>query len=152
MRLSSEPDELIGEHKMRRWHVIPPTRFLAIYLHEHVADDPRTMHDHPASNISVLLAGELVEYTPDLPVDPGFFDCVTYNGRTVYFSRATGRTIEKSRFVPRVCFRLAEDPHRLELPAPGARAWTLWIRFRNRRQWGFFEPAGWRPRRRSAAL
>ena len=145
MRGSLKPDELIGEHQMRRGWILPPTSSFVVYLHRHEHDDPRFVHDHPADNLSILLRGELVEYTPALSF-------VAWLDRHVIVSHAPdshhrcyfrdGRPLLTSRSLGCFTFRLAEDAHRLEVKS-GA-AWTVWIRFRNRRKWGFFEPAGWR--------
>lgn len=144
MRLSLAPDEVIGSHKMLRWCIIPNTRFLAIYLHKHQSNDPRTPHDHPADNISIRLRGELFEYRPTRPRYPENLDSATHGNVTVYFMK-DGSAIEGLRPMPRIAFRRAEDPHRLE--CSGVACWTIWIRFRVRRPWGYFEPSGWRRRR-----
>jgi hypothetical protein len=140
MRLSLEPDELIGEHKMRRWWILPANTWFNAYVHEHVSNDPRYLHDHPCDNISIRLAGELVEYTPRPSI----------TGHTVYSPEQSewvtfvgDHQLENSRSLPRVRIRKAEHAHRLELIGAHP-AWTIWIRFKNRRQWGFFEPSGWR--------
>lgn len=151
MRLSREPDEIIGRHEMLRWFLIPPTGALAIYLHKHQGNDPRTHHDHPSDNVTILLAGELVEYRPktrdELPAEQLGAVIAVSNPewtRLVLMTDA-GAIFERGDFVSRVRFRRAEDPHRLEL-IDGRPAWTIWIRFRHRRDWGYFERLGWRPR------
>ena len=148
MRLSRAPDEVIGQHKMLRWHLIPPSRFLAIYLHKHQGDDPRTLHDHPADSISIRLRGTLLEFRPGHPRYPEYLDCAERGNERVYFMK-NGDTIEGAREMPRFVFRRAEEPHRLEVGLRGP-CWTIWIRLRNRRSWGFFYPTGWRERIRRA--
>jgi hypothetical protein len=146
MRGSLAPDEIIGEHAMLRWHLFGPTSRLAIYLHKHQGDDPRTPHDHPADNISIRLRGTLFEYRPSSSSNMTKHAlAVAHRGDRFVAFGLGGIAFENARALPRICFRRAEDAHRLELPKPGATAWSLWIRFRNRRQWGYFEPNGWRP-------
>lgn len=147
MRLSLEPDELIGEHKMRRWWIFPANPWFNAYVHEHVRNDPRTLHDHPCDNISIRLRGRLVEFVPLVgfhPDSPVVWGTVSNPKRTrrVHFD-SRGMAHDVGRPIRFIRFCRAEDAHRLEL-VDGKPAWTLWIRFRNRRKWGFFEPTGWR--------
>ncbi len=87
---------------------------LGIYLHHlHADDEDRAHHDHPWTFISFLFHRGYWEHTPA--------------GR--YWHR---------RFS--VLYRPAEWRHRLELVAP---TWTLIVRFRRRRVWGFWLPSGW---------
>lgn len=164
MRGSRAPDEIIGEHGMRRWWILPRNRLFNVYLHQHRGDDARLLHDHPAWNVSIRLAGQLVEYTPTpasalglavnyLP-DQLRFECehpdieaVVPMGDSPYrqfvlFYR--GEALVEPRLVGRLTFRPAWAAHRLEL-VEGRPAWTLWIRGPNRRAWGFYTPTGWIP-------
>lgn len=158
IRASLEPDELIGEHEMRRWWLLPRNRWFNVFLHEHQADDSRFLHDHPCDSISIRLRGELVEYRPTRPRywettlrplpseadgDPTRWIWGPEGAEFVQFT-AAGVQLDRAHAMPRIRIRHAEEAHRLEL-VNGRRAWTLWIRFSNRRRWGFFEPAGWRP-------
>lgn len=144
-RLSLACDEIIGDHKMQRWWLLPRNRWFNVYLHRHQGDDPRTPHDHPCDNVSIRLRGELVEHTPDsleaIEHVIGPLSSVVHGKRCVWF--AHGLVCETGRRLRRIRFRRAEDTHRLEVIT--GRAWTIWIRFRNRRRWGYYEPTGWRP-------
>jgi hypothetical protein len=93
------------------------TPWFGVYLH-HVllSDDDRVLHDHPWPFVSFILAGGYWEHTP--------------LGRTWY-----GPTS--------ILCRCPEQLHRIELP-DGKTAWTLVVRGRRRRQWGFDDRGQWR--------
>ena len=61
------PDYVIGEPEtpyMLRWWVISKNQIFNIYLHMILrSDDDRALHDHPFSNISILLQGNYIEHT-----------------------------------------------------------------------------------------
>jgi hypothetical protein len=153
LRGTLAPDEIIGEHEMLRWMLLPRNRWFNVYLHKHQGDDPREPHDHPVDNISIRIRGGLVEFTPadvhrsracatiDGVEGPIHAIC---NGDVCVWFGPLGDPYGVYRPLPRVRFRRAEQPHRLEL-LNDRPAWTLWIRFRNRRRWGYYEPSGWRP-------
>jgi hypothetical protein len=87
---------------------------LGIFLHHlHASDEDRALHDHPWSFLTCLLSGGYFEWTP------------------------AGRSWRR-RFS--ILYRPAEWQHRLELVRP---VWTLVVRFRRRRPWGFITPTGW---------
>lgn len=147
LRLSLEPDEVIGHHEMLRWWLLPRNPWFNAYVHKHQSDDPRWPHDHPCDNLSILLRGRLIEYVPDsLVPEHALCHVVMHEGRSVLFYAENGDPIERARMLGRFTRRRAEDIHRLELVA-GQPAWTLWIRWRNRRQWGFWRPSGWQKAR-----
>ena len=150
LRGTLAPDEVIGEHKMLRWMLLPRNRWFNVYLHKHQGYDPRTPHDHPCDNISIRLRGELLEFTPYKvqAFRPGVTQVV--GDRVVYFRH--GECLEKARLLPRIRFRRAEDVHRLARTFGPRPCWTLWIRFRNRRRWGYYELAGWRPAKTARQL
>ena len=62
------PDFVIGpagDPYMRRWWVIPRNKWFNIYLHNIMrSDDDRALHDHPWTNVSVLLRGSYLEHLP----------------------------------------------------------------------------------------
>lgn len=90
------------------------TRVFGIFLHHLISsDDDRALHDHPWSFITILLTGGYWEHT-------------------------TTERLWRGRFS--VLFRPAEWQHRLELEKP---VWTLVIKFRTRRSWGFIMKDGW---------
>lgn len=61
------PDFVIGSPDnpyLLRWFVIPRNSIFNIYLHCFMrSDDDRALHDHPWTNLSILLRGRYVEHT-----------------------------------------------------------------------------------------
>lgn len=80
------------------------------------------MHDHPWPFVSVILAGGYYEVTPA----KGWKD-------------GEGPTQRRWYGPGRVLTRPAEWIHRVEIP-PGRDAWTLILRGRKERSWGFWCP------------
>jgi hypothetical protein len=119
------PDVIIGGHDdpyMLRWHLIPRNPLFNIYLHQFLrSDDDRALHDHPWSNVSILLEG-------------------TYTEHRIEQGGIHTRTIrEAGDVVVRLSGRVA---HRIELHA--GRCVTLFITGPRYRSWGFHCPtAGW---------
>jgi hypothetical protein len=113
------PDEIIGgddDPYMLRWKLIV-TPWVRVYLHRFIrSDDDRALHDHPASNLSILLSGQYREIMP-------------------------GRVALRRPFRP--VWRRAEAAHRVEL-IDGRRVWSLFLRGPTKREWGFHCPQGWR--------
>lgn len=114
---------------LTRYHLIR-TRWFGLYLHHlHTSDEDRALHDHPWTFATVLLSGGYFEHVQEH----------TYQLRDCRWTRVpcTSR-YWRPRFS--VLWRPAEFAHRLELVSP---VWTLVLRFRVRRDWGFFTPGGW---------
>jgi hypothetical protein len=119
------PDFVIGGAErpyLRRWWVIPRNRFFNFYLHEFLrSDDDRALHDHPWSNVSILLRGTYVEHT-------------IAAGGVEHAQRLRNGQI---RIRPSGTFA-----HRIELT--DGPCWTLFITGPRYREWGFHCPrAGW---------
>lgn len=111
----NNPDVIIGENYLSRWHVIPRNKFFNVYLHKFSgSDDDRAQHDHPWWSLSFLLKGEAKEHY-----------------------------LKKVRLVPRFfpIIRSAKFTHRLEVVQ--GPVWTLFITGPRIRQWGFHCPKGW---------
>lgn len=99
---------------MVRWYLFRRER-VAAFLHLFFrSDEDRALHDHPWSFITIILWRGYVEHTP------------------------SGR---RRKWPGMICFRPAEWRHRVEL-VDGKPAVTLVIRFKKRREWGFWTPAG----------
>lgn len=110
-----KPDLIIGSPPQTlRWHLIR-WRGVQVALHRWVrSDSDRALHDHSAGNVSILLTGCYREW----------------------FSHGWEKPRWKLR-VPLVpYFRRGDVPHRVELHR--GPVWTLWIRFRPIREWGFW--------------
>lgn len=133
-----EPDVIIGGQKrpyMHRWYLLgrqPGGKrrdvrsktvlgLMRPYLHCFLrSDDDRALHDHPAASLSIALRGTAIEHT----IDAG--------------------GIHRHRVIRagQIRFRSAKFTHRIEIE-PGTQFWTLFIFFRNTREWGFHCPRGW---------
>ena len=110
-----QPDEVIGQNYMRRWHLRRKPGRHNLYLHRYDgSDDDRALHDHPWRSIGIVLWGNVGELTPK----------------------------GESRLWPLVPkYRSAEYAHRLHLKSRFA--YTLFFTFPKEREWGFLCPNGW---------
>jgi hypothetical protein len=127
-----KPDLVIGDPPQTlRWHLFHRWG-LQVSLHRWLkSDTDRALHDHSADNISILLSGCYIEWFFTPSSDPRWRPDVPF---PAYERRV------RIPFVP--YFRKAETPHRVELV--NGPVWTLWIRFKPRREWGFWCPKGWK--------
>lgn len=117
---------------LRRWFIfgaLPDGKprmkwgLLRAYVHQfRRSDDDRAHHDHPAWSISLGLWGEATEVT-------------VLKGGVHHRRKLKAGTIR---------IRSAKFAHRIEV-APDIPYWTLFIFFRNTRDWGFHCPNGWVP-------
>ncbi|MCA8237728.1 hypothetical protein [Burkholderia cenocepacia] len=119
------PDFIIGSGDipyLKRWWVIPRNPVFNIYLHEFIrSDDDRALHDHPWSNLSIILRGSYIEHTVD--------------GGGIHRRRRFVAGSWKLR-------PLGSAAHRLELD--NGVCWTLFVTGPRYRQWGFHCPQrGW---------
>jgi hypothetical protein len=94
----------------------------ALFLHHFHRSDADEMHDHPWPFTSVILAGGYYEVTPARG-----------------WANGVGPTQRRWYGPGRVITRPAKWIHRVEIPA-GRDAWTLIIRGRKERGWGFWCP------------
>jgi len=116
-----KPDLIIGDPpQTKRWHLFR-WRGIQVALHRWLrSDNDRALHDHSADNISILLTGVYWEW----------------------FSHAWEPRRRKLRFPLIPYYRKAETMHRVQLGH--GPVWSIWIRFKPRREWGFRCPQGWR--------
>jgi hypothetical protein len=121
---SRPPDFIIGgvdDPYLKRWWIIPRNRVFNIYLHQFLrSDEDRAHHDHPWTNLSIVLRGEYTEHS----------------------IKAGGVIIRTVRKAGAIKLRRAVAAHRIELHA--GECWTLFITGPVVRLWGFHCPAGWR--------
>lgn len=104
---------------LKRFYIFKCPVF-SIFIHQFWASDPDHPHDHPWNNITWILKGGYWEYSADGNVE--------YRGKG--FKR----------------YRNAELFHRLAIGEHAAgQAWTLFLHFKRRRDWGFMAPEGWLP-------
>ena len=107
---------------LTRWELWV-TKYFAIYLHKfHRSDDNSSLHDHPWNFITI-------------PLWRGYNDC-TYAGKgagsnPIYFNR-------KRMWPLTIHYRPATHIHFVEL-IDNKVAWTLVIRFKYIRTWGFWK-------------
>lgn len=104
-----------GELYLRRWIIFECPLF-GIYLHNILLpDDDRHLHDHPWPFASIVLRGYYIEELP---------------------GNSWGRLVQRLN-----CKR-STDAHRIRLVG-SARCWTLVLRGRKCREWGFHTEGGW---------
>lgn len=117
--MEREPDEVIGDRYLRRWHMYRGP-LSNLYLHLYLGSDPTPcLHDHPWPSFSLCLKGVLRE----LRNGPGG------DGQTATMRPGT------------VSFRSPRLAHRLELVT--APAITLFLTGPRVRHWGWHHPRGW---------
>ncbi len=120
------PDFIIGGHSnpyLYRWWLTPRYRLApSAYVHQFLrSDDDRALHDHPWTNLSILLRGEYTEHT----IAAGGINHREILKAGDWRFRWTGRIA-----------------HRIELH--NGPCWTLFLRGPVYRQWGFHCPErGW---------
>lgn len=130
MKLSRRPDVVIGDNYMNRWWILPRNPLFNIYLHRITADDEgRDLHDHPWSNISIILKGVYRELMP-------FFQPNT-DGECIWKWKRVHRHLIGGRIV----YRNSLFAHRLEVVE--GPVWSLFITGPSRRDWGFHTEHGW---------
>jgi len=96
-------------------YVIFRCKWFGIYIHKFWISDYDVLHDHPWNFIAIPLTSGYREHLPD------------------------GSYLERRPLRPK--FRTAEEFHWVELNR--GPAWTLFIHFRKRREWGFLTSTGW---------
>jgi len=109
------------EPYLERFYILS-TPWLGVYIHRFWASDPDGLHDHPWSSFSWVLEGGYSEEIAGL-LEPAI--------------RQPGSKHLRS----------AEEAHRVALlpgDEPGS-CWTLFVRFRRKRLWGFYRGAKWIP-------
>jgi hypothetical protein len=118
-----KPDLIIGPRdnpQTLRWHFLKAFGF-QFALHKWLrSDSDRAPHDHKADNLSIILSPR------------GYWERIGKDGTSVWRKRYP--------LVP--YFRKAETPHRIAI---GSRpVWTIWVRWPERRRWGYWCGYTWR--------
>jgi len=111
-------DRQSQEPYLERYYVFLKDRKLFpfnIFVHKFLKSDPDDLHDHPWGYFTFIIRGGYWEYTPE--------------GK---FWRGPGHF--------RVCS--ANSLHRIEIE-PGITAWTLFVPFAQKREWGFVKNGKW---------
>lgn len=112
------------EHKSGNWidylkrHYLIRVKWLGLFIHQFWSSDEDGVHDHPWDNMTFVIRGGFYEELADGQVlwrGPGFW-----------------------------CYRRAEQFHRIILkPGTEGKVWTVFIRFKRRRKWGFLLEKKW---------
>lgn len=98
----------------------------AIRLHRISQSDPdAAFHDHPWDNISILIDGLYVEILPEKQRQNPRLDWKLYR-----------KAILRRPWKP--VFRKAWHRHRIVIPQGQPPAWSIFIMFRWKRDWGFY--------------
>lgn len=120
---------------LTRFHIVK-LRYFGVYLHRlHISDDDRALHDHPWSFVTCLISRGYFEWTPTT------LNAQCHATELRLIGPYPGQILRRT-WHPRfsVLYRPAEFAHRLELTGP---TWTLVLRFKVRRRWGFYLREGW---------
>lgn len=113
---------------LTRWELLS-CKWFAIYLHRfECSDDRSSLHDHPWNFITI-------------PLKYGYNDCTYNGGRDEFGNPDFNRTLMKPFHV---YYRPATHVHFVELHQDmflpvEKKAWTLVIRFKYIRYWGFWQ-------------
>jgi hypothetical protein len=117
------------EPYLHRWYVLRTER-VGVFIHRFVrSDEDRALHDHPWSFIVIPLWGGYIEHSDRLPqvwgVDLGY------------------RIPVRRRVWPLIStrYRGTDYRHRVELVNERP-SWSLFIRFKKVREWGFWPKTG----------
>ena len=106
---------------LTRWFLFRK-EWMAIFLHRfHRSDEDRALHDHPWNFITLILWR-------------GYHEHMDYKMKA---AECHWLRICKRRWPLMILYRPAYHRHRVEL-INGKEAWTLVIRFRKIREWGFW--------------
>jgi hypothetical protein len=122
-----------GNPYLDRWFILRTDRLpFQIYLHHILrSDHDRDLHDHPWWFLTFILWGGYYEWQPS---------AISKFCQPIKYLRRPGS----------ILYRRANHLHRLELTKP---AWTLVIRGRKSREWGFVSGCGkWIPWREYLGL
>lgn len=148
---------------LRRWHLLGSYEGpIALMVHQMLGpDDDACHHDHPWTFLTLVLRGGYVEHVTrrDREVVRGsgiFKGEVRYepdvrNGERFVCGgiprRGPTSIVERRNPPGTIRVNRAEHTHRIDR-LPTGECWTLVLRFRKRRSWGFYTLRGWIPWRR----
>jgi hypothetical protein len=99
---------------LKRWYLFR-SKSIGVFLHRfYRSDEDRALHDHPWAFITFIIWRGYIEHTP----------------------KGVSR-----KWPGMICYRPATWRHRVELVYDKP-AWTLVVRFKEHRMWGFWEKTG----------
>lgn len=136
---------------LHRWFLIRLPWF-GVFIHKFVrSDEDRALHDHPWSFIVIPLWGGYIEHserrirelriTDAFPLRESYVDEKGVRRAVPLDPDAMAPVRRRVRPLISTRYRPAEYRHRVEL-IDGRPSWSLFIRFRKRREWGFWEKTG----------
>lgn len=155
--VSREPDFVIGAADpkgpyMLRWYVIPRNRWFNIYVHHFLrSDEDEALHDHPWSNMSILLKGCYLEHTIE---NGGVHRKQLYTAGDLKL-RLSGKYAHRVELTERIVLEPHKEP---SLKGGGIvrrepnTCLTLFFTGPMYREWGFHCTKGWRKFSDFAAL
>lgn len=114
---------------LARWRLLRTRRF-CLYLHRFLAPDDACMHDHPWAFTSIVISG-------------GYWE--EWEGG-VYAVKSF-----RWRGLGSVAHHPADYIHRVDALHPRRPTYTLILRTRRIREWGFRTPTGWVPHHKYSA-
>jgi hypothetical protein len=119
-----------------RWYVIRSAA-VALFIHKFIrSDEDRALHDHPWNFVVVPIWRGYYEHSSRVVIDTEF-------GIDQRAEEAVRRRVWP---VIGARFRRGTYRHRVELVRRGGNelpSWSIFIRFREFRDWGFWMPEGW---------
>lgn len=121
---------------LHRWYVLRTAR-VGIFIHKFVrSDEDRALHDHPWSFIVIPLWGGYIEHSDRPPTIDEEWDALLEQ-------RPAPRVPLQRRVWPIIStrYRGTDYRHRVEL-INDRPSWSLFIRFRKIREWGFWPREG----------
>jgi hypothetical protein len=139
---------------LHRWYLVRRPEF-GVFIHKFIrSDEDRALHDHPWNFFVIPVWRGYIEHSEEYPPCP---DCDA-NGVVEVFEGSVHQmttpcsccdlkgyiTVPVRRRVWPIIgmrFRRAEYRHRVELVA-GKPSWSIFIRFKSRRDWGFWPMEG----------
>lgn len=140
MKLSLKPDLVIrrGDENsdiyMRRWWILPRNKLFNVYLHHFLAsDEPKVLHNHPWSWVSLIISGGYWEHLKE-----GVFWRKSWRPR--FGNPETFHRVELDRILvarkntPEV---IAETGLSHTVTSHEKPVWTLFVTGRKRSIWGF---------------
>jgi hypothetical protein len=138
------------EPYLHRWYIFR-SEPLGIFVHRFVrSDEDRALHDHPWSFIVIPLWGGYVEHSDRAMTKEEQFcatlrhvDCWSFERFLESLKNIPTRIAVKRRVWPIIStrYRNTEYRHRVELVG-GRHSWSLFIRFKKVREWGFWPTDG----------
>ena len=152
---------------LARWRLLR-TPWFCLYLHRFLAPDDACMHDHPWAFTSIVISGGYWEEWIS-----GYWECGLVSERQALFGELIKSSPKRRRGVrwlaPGVRFEIGVDGlevwqirrrwrglgsvaqhpadyvHRVGALHPSCPTYTLILRTRRTREWGFRTPTGWIP-------